>query len=239
MFIRVMFVLLAMTGLARAQAVWVDYAWQVAPAQENRFFSAVDKFTNSDTFRTFDGRMLINAHAINGQQATNFSFAVIYDSLASFEATQAGLNGTADWDRFRKALAANGTLLSETVYTHVAGWGTLDNNTQAWEGSAVQVTNPAGYIGRLNRLMDSDIMSDFPGSFDVWRVTAGGAPGVTHTIVFGAKSWSELENFRAESAKNPDFVAAIAGMAKTRTLLGSLWTRSAGTHGTLDLNSIR
>ena len=66
MLFRVMIVLLAMTGFARAQAVWVDYAWSVEPAKENRFFSAVDKFTNSDVFKTFEGRMLINSHAANG-----------------------------------------------------------------------------------------------------------------------------------------------------------------------------
>ena len=60
--------------------------------------------------------MLINSHAANGS-APQLSFAVVYKDLATWEATQANLNGTADWDRFRKALAANGTLVSETVYT--------------------------------------------------------------------------------------------------------------------------
>jgi hypothetical protein len=239
MLFRVMIVLLAMTGFARAQAVWVDYAWAVEPAKENRFFNAVDKFTASDVFSDFDGRMLINASLANGAQPENFSFAVIYKDLASFEARQAQLNGTAEWDRFRKALAANGTLVSETVYTHVAGWGELNNAGMAWEGAAARVTDQQNYVSRLSRLMNSTIMTDMPISIDVWRVSAGGAPGVSHVVVFGGDSWSELENFRSESAQNPDFVAAITGMAKVRTLLGSVWTRSIATHGSLDLNSIR
>jgi hypothetical protein len=234
-----MIVLLAMTGFARAQAVWVDYGWAVEPAKENRFFAAVDKFTGSDAFKDFEGRMLINAHAANGTQPTNFSFAVIYEDLATFEARQAQLNGTAEWDRFRKALSANGTLVSETVYTHVKGWGEINNENFAWEGAAARVTDPANYISRLNRLMNSNIMADAPLSIDVWRVTAGGAPGVSHIVVFGGTSWSEMENFRAESARNPDFVTAIAGMAKVRTLLGALWTRTAASYGPLDLNSLR
>jgi hypothetical protein len=239
MLFRVMIVLLAMTGFARAQAVWVDYAWAVEPAKENRFFAAIDKFTNSDAFSNFEGRMLVNAHTANGAQPQNFSFAVIYEDLATFEATQAQLNGTADWDRFRKTLAANGSLVSETVYTHVKGWGEINNENFAWEGAAARVTDPANYIARLSRLMDSNIMADAPLSIDVWRVTAGGAPGVSHIVVFGGDSWSEMESFRAESAKNPDFVAAIAGMAKVRTLLGALWTRTAASYGPLDLNSLR
>ena len=239
MLFRVMIVLLAMTGFARAQAVWVDYAWAVEPAKENRFFDAVDKFTASDVFNNFDGRMLINASAANGTQPQNFSFAVIYKDLASFEANQAQLNGTADWDRFRKALAANGTLVSETVYTHVAGWGELNSAGMAWEGAAARVTDQQDYVRRLTLLMNSTIMSDLPISIDVWRVTAGGTPGVSHVVVFGGDSWSELENFRTDSAQNPDFVAAIAGMAKVRTLLGAIWTRSIASHGSLDLNSIR
>ncbi len=239
MLLRVMFVLLAMTGFARAQAVWVDYAWSVEPAQENRFFAAVNKFTNSDVFRNFEGRMLINAHAANGTAPQNFSFAVIYEDLASWEATQADLNGTADWDRFRKALSASGNLVSETVYTHVAGWGEINNERFSWEGAAANVSDPVNYVSRLTRLMDSSIMANMPGSIDVWRVTAGGTPGVSHVVVFGGNSWSETETYRAESAKNADFRAAIAGMAKVRTLLGATWTTTVSSHGSLDLNSIR
>ncbi|MBT5518622.1 MAG: hypothetical protein HOK33_06750 [Rhodobiaceae bacterium] len=239
MLFRVIIVLFAMTGFARAQAVWADYAWAVEPAKEDRFFAAVDKFTNSDAFSTFEGRMLVNAQIANGEQPQNFSFAVIYEDLATFEATQAQLNGNADWDRFRKALAANGTLVSETVYTHVKGWGEINNERFAWEGAAARVTDPANYIARLGRLMDSNIMADAPVSIDVWRVTAGGAPGVSHIVVFGSDSWSEMENFRSESAKNPDFVAAIAGMGKVRTMLGASWTRTAASYGPLDLNSLR
>ena len=44
----------------------------VEPAQENRFFAAVDKFANSDVFKTFEGRMLINAHAANGTAPQSF-----------------------------------------------------------------------------------------------------------------------------------------------------------------------
>ena len=239
MLFRVMIVLLAMTGFARAQAVWVDYAWSVEPAKENRFFAAVDKFTNSDVFKTFEGRMLINSHAANGSAPQNFSFAVVYKDLATWEATQANLNGTADWDRFRKALAANGTLVSETVYTHVAGWGEINNERFSWEGAAAAVSDPQNYVARLTRLMNSNLMQDFPGSLDVWRVTAGGTPGVNHIVVFGADSWSELENYRAKLGKNADFRAAIAGMAKVRTLLGAIWTTTAASYGPLDLNSVR
>lgn len=239
MFIRVMFVLLAMTGFARAQAVWVDYAWSVEPAKENRFFAAVDKFVQSDTFKSFEGRMLVNAHAANGPAPQNFSFAVVYEDLATWEATQANLNGTADWDRFRKALAANGTLTGETVYTHVAGWGEINNERFSWEGAAAIVSDPQNYVARLTRLMDSNLMQDFPGSLDVWRVTAGGSPGVSHIVVFGGDSWSELENYRAKLGKNADFRAAIAGMAKVRTLLGAIWTTTAASYGPLDLNSVR
>jgi hypothetical protein len=235
-----MIVLLAMTGFARAQAVWVDYSWAVEPAKENRFFAAVDKFTASETFKSFEGRMLVNAHAANGPAPHNFSFAVVYKDLATWEATQANLNGAADWDRFRKALAANGTLTGETVYTHVAGWGEINNERGgSWEGMAARVSDPQNYIARMSRLMDSSVMKDMPGSLDVWRVTAGGTPGVSHIVVFGDDSWSSLETYRTEAAKNPDFRAAIAGMAKVRTLLGAIWTTTVGSYGPLDLNSVR
>ena len=87
--------------------------------------------------------------------------------------------------------------------------------------------------------MNSNLMQDYPGSLDVWRVTAGGTPGVNHIVVFGADSWSELENYLAKLGKNADFRAAIAGMAKVRTLLGAIWTTTAASYGPLDLNSVR
>jgi len=239
MFIRIMLMLLAMTGFARAQAVWVDYAWSVAPTQEKRFFAAVDQFTKSDAFANFDGRMLINAHTANGPAPQNFSFAVIYKDLASFEATLGRLNGNADWDQFRKALAASGSLISETVYTHVSGWGNINNDRYSWVGAAARVPNEQEYMGRLSRLMNSNMMRDMSGSIDVWRVTAGGTPGVSHVVVFGGDSWSEMQSATDEYGKNPEFRSAMAGIASTRTLLGSIWTTTITSFGSLDLNGLR
>lgn len=225
MFIRVIFAFFLFTGLANAQAIWVDYAWEVKPAQEARFMQAVNKFTGSSAFQSFPGRMIFNAHAANGTQPTTHSFAVVYKDMASFEAFSASLAGNKDWDSFRRALNAAGSPVSETVYAHVAGWGDMKIANRAWQGWALQVRNPQAYAGGLKTLMQNPTMGKMPGSMDLWQVVAGGTPGVTHVIVYGSDTWAAMEGFRRDIAADRQIASAIAEFSKVRTMLGTTLLR--------------
>ncbi len=231
--------LLVTPQLAMAQAFWIDYGWNVKPKDEARFMAAVERFTASDVFASFPGKMWFNAHVANGPDSTTHSFAVVYDDVSQFESFSAQLQGTKEWDRFRKALNATGTPTNETIYNHVIGFGDHPKDKTAFIGTAMQVSNPAGYVGALKDLVQIDTMSTLPGSLDIWAVMAGGAPGVTHTVVFGYDRFSEGQAFLREAVKDPVYVKKLTALGNYRTLLPSLWVNTPKKYGTAELSNMR
>jgi len=240
--LRKFYVVLAMLVLpqfAMAQAFWIDYGWNVKPQNETKFIAAVERFTASDVFKNFPGKMWFNAHVANGPDHTTHSFAVVYDDVSQFESFSAQLQGTKEWDRFRKALNANGKPTGETIYNHVVGYGDHPKDKSAFIGTAMQVSNPIGYVASLDDLMKIDTMSQLPGSLDIWAVVAGGAPGVTHSVVFGYDRFSQGSAFLREAMKDPTYVKKLAELGKYRTLLPSLWVNTPAKYGTATLSNMR
>lgn len=233
------FALLAMPQNANAQAFWVDYSWEVAPQNEKRFVKAVNKFTSSDAFKKFNGKMWFNVHVANGADPTTHSFAVVHESIEDFERLSAYLAGSADWDKFRKALAAAGTRINETTYSHVIGYGDHPKDKRAFMGQVLQVRDPANYVRSLNSFMKARVMADLPGALDIWQVVSGGPPGATHLVVFGYDSFSEGVNFTASASRNPEFLRNMGNLAQYRSILGSIWVTAPVKFGPSELSDMR
>jgi len=224
---------------AHAQAMWVDYSWKVEPQNEKKFISAVEKFTQSETFSTFPGKMWFVVHTANGPNPTTHSFAVVYEKVEDFEATFQDLASSDDFDRFRKTLNAAAEPVDEVVYTHVKGYGGHPIDATTYQVSVMAVSNPAGYLGAVDKLMGNNVMKGLPGGFDIWQIVAGGPPGASHIVVFANNSFAESMNFNIESASDPSFARDFSALNKYRTILGSSWTTSPVKFGTAELNSIR
>lgn len=226
-------------GAAQAQVMWIDYSWRVEPQNEKKFVAAIEKFTQSETFSNFPGKMWFVVHTANGDNPTTHSFAVVYDKAEDFDANSAILANSEEFDRFRKALNASGDLLAEVVYTHVKGYGKHPKDTDTYQVSLMSVSNPAGYLGALDKLMQNDVMAGLPGGFDIWQVVAGGPPGASHIVVFANDSFAEGMNFNRQSASDPTYVRDFSALAEYRTILGTNWTRSPVKFGSSDLSSMR
>ena len=224
---------------AQAQVMWVDYSWKVEPQNEKKFISAVEKFTQSETFSTFPGKMWFVVHTANGPNPTTHSFAVVYEKVEDFEATFQDLANSDEFDRFRKALNAAAEPVDEVVYTHVKGYGAHPIDATTYQVSVMAVSNPTGYLGAVDKLMGNNVMDSLPGGFDIWQIVAGGPPGASHIVVFANNSFAESMNFNIESASDPSFARDFSALNKYRTILGSSWTTSPVKFGTAELNSIR
>ena len=224
---------------AQAQVMWVDYSWKVEPQNEKKFISAVEKFTQSETFSTFPGKMWFVVHTANGPNPTTHSFAVVYEKVEDFEATFQDLANSDEFDRFRKALNAAAEPVDEVVYTHVKGYGAHPIDATTYQVSVMAVSNPTGYLGAVDKLMGNNVMDSLPGGFDIWQIVAGGPPGASHIVVFANNSFAESMNFNIESASDPSFVRDFSAVGKYRTILGSSWTTSPVKYGSAELDSIR
>ena len=225
--------------LAKAQAFWIDYSWQVAPKDEKRFMIAFEKFRASPAFSQFKGKIWFNVNVSDGADPATHSFATVYDSLEEFEQLSAALAQSDDWNKFRRALDAAGNLVTTATYLHVRGYGDHPKDKSAFMGSVAQVTNPAGYIGSLDRMMASNYMADLPGALDVWQILSGGPPGATHLVVFGYDRFSEGVNYTNKMASNSQFRASMANLGQYRNLLGTVWVNTVGKFGPSDLAGMR
>ena len=156
--------------MAKAQAFWIDYSWQVAPKDEKRFMNAFEKFRASDAFQQFKGKIWFNVNVADGADPATHSFATVYDSLEEFEALSAQLAVNDDWNKFRRALDAAGNLVTTATYMHVRGYGDHPKDKSAFMGSVAQVTNPGAYIASLDKMMAANYMADLPGALDVWQI---------------------------------------------------------------------
>ena len=224
---------------AQAQVMWIDYSWKVEPQNEKKFIAAVEKFTQSETFSTFPGKMWFVAHTANGPNPTTHSFAVVYEKAEDFEATFRDLANSDEFDRFRKALSAAAEPVDEVVYSHVKGYGGHPIDATTYQVSLMAVSNPVGYLGAVDKLMRNEVMKSLPGGFDIWQIVAGGPPGASHIVVFANNSFAESMNFNRESAADPNFARDFGALGKFRTILGSSWTTSPVKYGSSELNSIR
>ena len=225
--------------LAKAQAFWIDYSWQVAPKDEKRFMTAFEKFRASPAFKQFKGKIWFNVNVADGTDPSTHSFATVYESVEEFETLSARLAQDEDWNKFRRGLDAAGDLISTTTYMHVKGYGDHPKDKSAFMGSVAQVTNPPAYLSALDKLMNASYMKDLPGALDVWQIVAGGPPGATHLIVFGYDRFSEGTNFTGKMSSNPQFMASMAGLGKYRTLLGTVWTSTPAKFGPGQISNIR
>ena len=224
---------------AHAQAMWVDYSWKVEPQNEKKFISAVEKFTQSETFSTFPGKMWFVVHTANGPNPTTHSFAVVYEKVEDFEATFQDLANSDEFNRFRKALNAAAEPVDEVVYTHVKGYGAHPIDATTYQVSVMAVSNPTGYLGAVDNLMGNNVMNSLPGGFDIWQIVAGGPAGASHILVRANNSFAESMNFNIESASDPSFARDFSALDNFRTILGSSWTTSPVKYGSAELDSIR
>lgn len=228
-----------MPQLAKAQAFWIDYSWEVAPKDEKRFMASFEKFRASDTFKQFNGKIWFNVNVADGSDPATHSFATVYDSVEDFEQLSAALADNDDWNRFRKGLDAAGNLISTSTYLHVKGWHDHPKDKSAFMGQVLQVNNPPAYMAALNKMMAANFMKDFPGGLDVWQVLSGGPPGATHLVVYGYDRFSDGVNYTVKMSQNPQFGAALAGLGKYRSTLGFVWTSSPAKFGPSQLDGLR
>lgn len=235
---RILAFLVLSTGMANAQAIWADYSFTVAPGNEAKFVQAMDTLAESDVFDRFEGKVLLNAPLANGMDKSTHSFAVIYDSMGAFEMFNANVASDRDWQKFVRALNKQGTAVSQTIYQRVGGYGTIGQN-RAWVAQALQVRNPMGYVPALDRLMKSKVMADYRASLDLWQVVSGGAPGMTHIVVYGWDTHTKSQYYANKKASEPAFLKAIGNLGQYRTVMGQTMTRTVKEWGPLVLDSVR
>lgn len=226
------FALVMAPQMAKAQAVWVDYGLAMKPGSQNTAITAVEKYFNNSKF---DGLAIFNDTMINGPSPQTHNLALLYKDHASFEKSRQAMLNSPERRTFLQTMFANGNVFSETVYTHVAGWGkTAEEGTQ-YIGFAMQVSNPARYVELLDEYSREPGNATEIAGIDLFQVIAGGSPGITHVAVIAVKNRADfMERYTA-----PAFGKYLPKFGQVRKVLGTSYSNNLSFNGPLDLRTIR
>ena len=232
--------LLVMTASANAQAVWLSYSYGVSPDKEKVFAATIDKFTKTEAFKKFNGTMIFTLNAFNGSNVETHGLQVIYKSMEDYENLMGEIRNDPDFIAFRKGLSQHSSFENEALFQWVAGFGqAASTGNRAYLAQFNMVTDPMGYVGAISSNMGKPFMKDMPGGFDIWQSLAGGAPGLTHVVVYNYDKLSDGFNFVNNSIKNPEFTNFIGSLSKYRKPLAQTATYGLKTYGPLSPADMR
>jgi len=227
------FALVLAPQMGKAQAVWVDYGLAMKPGSQNTAITAVEKYFNNNG--KFEGLAIFNDTMINGPSPQTHNLALVYKDHASFEKSRQAMLNSPERRAFLQTMFANGNVFTETVYTHVAGWGkTAEEGTQ-YIGFAMQVSNPNRYVELLDEYSREPGNATEIAGIDLFQVIAGGSPGITHVAVIAVKNRADfMERYTA-----PAFGKYLRKFGQVRKVLGTSYSNNLSFNGPLDLKTIR
>lgn len=233
MFLGLVFALVLAPQMGKAQAVWVDYGLAMKPGSQNTAITAVEKYFNNNG--KFEGLAIFNDTMINGPSPQTHNLALVYQDHASFEKSRQAMLNSPERRAFLQTMFANGNVFTETVYTHVAGWGkTAEEGTQ-YIGFAMQVSNPNRYVELLDEYSREPGNATEIAGIDLFQVIAGGSPGITHVAVIAVKNRADfMERYTA-----PAFSKYLRKFGQVRKVLGTSYSNNLSFNGPLDLKTIR
>lgn len=225
--------LMLVPQMAKAQAVWVDYGLAMKPGSQNTAVTAVEKYFKNNG--KFLGLAIFNDTMIDGPSPQTHNLALVYKDHASFEKSRQALLNSPERRAFLQTIFANGNVFTETVYTHVAGWGkTAEEGTQ-YIGFAMQVSNPVRYTELLDEYSREPGNATEIAGIDLFQVIAGGSPGITHVAVIAVKNRADfMKRYTA-----PAFGKYLRKFGQVRKVLSTSYSNNLSFNGPLDLKSIR
>ena len=228
--------LCANSHLASAQAIWVNYSFKTNWGDRAAVAELFKNYLESEGGQSFSGRMYLVSTVINGPNPSTHNAAFVYKNEKDWEARRAALftNANPDFSKFISELTSKVEFVDETVFSHVAGFGLPAEQTKQWFGVGVEVKNLKRYKAALKEIEKTEIAEQ--ASFDLWAVTAGGSPGITHYVTVGVESRAD---FNSNEAVQKAFAAVESKVSSIRKLKGINYGDTVFTHGPLKSEEYR
>jgi len=186
---------LALVQSAFAEPYWSQISLTTSFSNTPKVLAAADKFMSSEVGKTFPGRLLMQASAIDGDMPGTHTFVPIYKSAADRETFVQSLQGNAAWAEFQVALETLGQPRGTVLHRNVARWGDINDTDDTWMAHAIAASDPAAYLAALDALMASPTGKKFPGQVYLSAVVAGGLSSVTHLVSVGYDSVQEMADW--------------------------------------------
>ena len=85
--------------------------------------------------------------------------------------------------------------VDESLLTHVKGYGEIKGEGAKFMTFAISVSNPARLIQIFDEAFSQEGSWTLSGPLDVFAVTAGGAPSISHIVVVATDDFATFQNY--------------------------------------------
>lgn len=229
--------LLVLSQAAAAQTTWSAISFSTTGPNVPLVVAAADALMGSAAGKGFPGKLLLQAEVADGNSPATHSFVPIYRSAAEREAFVQQLQADPAWATFMAEMAKLTQPVSTTLYRTVRSWGDPVDTDRVWMGYAFHVTDPAAFLGAINKLIASPTGKKFPGQAYLSAVEAGGITPVTHVISVGFASEAEMAAWNATRDASSDWAAYLKESRKAAEFLGATLSRNLKSWGPASMSS--
>ena len=167
---------------------------------------ALTDYWNSPVGKKNPATAILRQHVANGTDPSTHSIAVVYDSLAQIDETNAMNNGTKEMQAFLAKMSSAATLTSEAMFI---GTGITSGNADIvpapgryTSATSVAVSDPAAYVAAWQAFTGASASDR--GATNLFVTNGNGQDATTHVVTISANSMEDL------LTPNPDAPEALA-----------------------------
>ena len=219
--------------ISAADAVWANYSFNVKPGAEAKLEKAVRDYFEGNN--DFNGKVFFNRQVMNGANPATHNIAVLQPSMSEWEEGLARTQGDPKFQTFAQVFAQNAVRVDESLLTHVKGYGEIKGEGAKFMTFAISVSNPARLVQIFDTAFSKDGSWTLSGPLDLFAVTAGGAPGISHIVVVATDDFAAFQNY----LRSENYLDMSKDLKRVRQIRAIGMVENIVFQGPFDLNSLR
>ena len=179
---------------------------------------ALTDYWNSPVGKKNPATVILRQHISNGTDPSTHSIAVVYDSLAQIDETNALNNGTKEMQAFLTKMSSAATLISEGMFM---GTGITSGNAEIvpapgryTSATSVAVSDPAAYVAAWQTFTGAS--NNDRGATNLFGINGNGEDATTHVVTVSANSMEDL--LTPSSVQQEAFATVLSDVTDIRTI---------------------
>ena len=179
---------------------------------------ALTDYWNSPVGKKNPATVILRQHISNGTDPSTHSIAVVYDSLAQIDETNALNNGTKEMQAFLTKMSSAATLISEGMFM---GTGITSGNAEIvpapgryTSATSVAVSDPAAYVAAWQTFTGAS--NNDRGATNLFGINGNGEDATTHVVTVSANSMEDL--LTPSSDQQEAFATFLSDVKDIRTI---------------------
>lgn len=185
--------------------------------------------------KNFTGKVFFNRQVMNGANPATHNIAILQPSMSAWEAGRDRVMKDAKFQQVLQTFAQNSVVVDESMLTHVKGYGKIKGEDTKFMTFALTVSNPARLIAAFDEGFGKPGSWTEKGPLDLFAVTAGGAPGITHIVVVATEDFETFQDY----LRSANFAALRKDLDRVRQIRAISMVENIVFQGPFNINTTR